>query len=440
MRNIMLAATAIVGISALTAGYANAQTTPQAEPVLTTDSFNSGQATGAAMAPATYTVRLRALLVFEGLYGTDSATKTAVGKNSQYYFGTYTRLYPKFDAKAANGLEYGATMEIRSNSGGVGSGGASTANTLFFRRYNGYLGTPTIGRFYVGPENNALARLAAGTTMEDFDFNGGFNGDAPAANNSNLTINFPYLRGASFYTTNKIVYLSPSFAGFTVGGSYEPSESVGETQPSTSAVLNPTTASIAGGVSRRRNTLDIAAQYKGSFGPVALTSFVGYITSGHIQDSAATAATVKFRDLKAYAGGFRMTIGPFAFGGIANAGDLNDNGNGTLLRQGQKKAQNFLAGFQYTVGPVIMGAQYVNQLSGGNYINSTNYAKSTLHDIGYSVGGAWDYAPGSTVFLNTLYSTRRQAGYNFVAGAATASNVGNTGQARGIAIGNSFKW
>ncbi len=433
MRNIILAATAIVGITALTAGIAQAQT---AEPGLTTDSFASGLATGATLAPGTIAVRLRAQMWVEMSYGTDSTTKTAAGKNSGVLLGSFVRLYPKFDAKAANGLEYGATLEVRMNSGA--GAGSSTANTMFARRYNGYVGTPAAGRLYFGPENNALARLAAGTTMEDFDYNGGFNGDVPAAINGATLLNWTSLRGAGFYTTNKVVYISPAFAGFSIGGSYEPSQSAGEAGLAAGGTLNPTSASVGSNNNLRRNTVDVAAQYKGSIGPVAITSFVGYITSGKVNDNLPVASNdAKYRNLSVLAAGARITFGNFAIGGTANGGNLTSNGGGGMERQGQKSGLDVITGVQYIIGPVIVGAQYVVNNTAGNY--SSNYARSMLHESGIVIGGAYDYAPGATLYASALYDQRHQTGYNFASG--TANNLSsNSVQGRAIQIGNTFKW
>ena len=436
MRKIMLAATALAGIASFTSQ------TLAAEPVLTTDSFNSGLATGAALAPGTITVRLRALLTNELSYATDSFSRTTTAKNSGVLLGSYIRLYPKFDAVAANGLEYGATLEARMNNGGLANTGSG--NTVFWRRYNGYVGTPSIGRFFFGAENNGLARLAAGTSMEDFDYQGGFNGDVPTAGNASTTLNFVSLRTSTFYTTNKLVYVSPAFAGFSAAASWEPSQSTGDAQAAnTYAAGNAVgiqTSSFAGGSAVRRNTMDISAQYKASFGPVALTSFVGYIQSGHVTDSTATAATRQFKDLKVLAAGARLTYGPFAVGGTVNGGDIDANGGGSLIRQGNKRGLNIIAGAQYIVGPVIMGVQYVNNDTAGNF--NPAFIRSNLHETGVIIGGAYDWAPGAVLFTSFEYAQRHQGGWNFGTASAATGNlkVGNSTQVRAIQIGNTFKW
>lgn len=436
MRTIILAASVLIGAGTC------AVDTFAAEPALATDSFNAGLATGATLAPGTVTVRLRTLLANELSYATDSFSRTATGKNSGVLLGAFVRIFPKFDAVAANGLEYGATLEVRMSDGAVGTTG--TGNTLFLRRYNGYVGTPTAGRLYFGPENNALGRLASGTSMEDFDYWGGFNGDVPTAGNAATTLNFVSLRTSRFYTTNKIVYISPSYAGFSVGGAWEPSQSTGDAQAANSnAATNAAgsqTSSFAGPQNLRRNTLDIAAQYKASLGPVAMTSFVGYLQSGHVVDNTATAVTRQFKDLKVLAAGARVTYGAIAVGGMVNAGDIDANGGGSLIRQGNKRGLNVIAGIQYIVGPVIMGVQYLNNDTAGNF--NPNFLRSNLHEVGVVVGGAYDWAPGATLYASFEYGQRHQGGWNFGTASASAGNLklGNATQVRALQIGNTFKW
>jgi hypothetical protein len=47
-------------------------------------------------------------------------TTGIAAKTQPYYMGEYARLYPAFDGETPNGVKYGASMEIRQNSGGTG--------------------------------------------------------------------------------------------------------------------------------------------------------------------------------------------------------------------------------------------------------------------------------------------------------------------------------
>ena len=83
---------------------------------------------------------------------------TGSNRLSNYGFEGYARLYPGFDGVAANGLKYGASLEIRQdNTFGAGGGadGSITGNDrtrglLYLRREWGYLGTDRFGTVRFG--------------------------------------------------------------------------------------------------------------------------------------------------------------------------------------------------------------------------------------------------------------------------------------------------
>src|SRR3954452_14601232 len=106
-------------------------------------------------------------------------------KLATYSFGEYARLYPGFDGIAANGLKYGASLEIRqdqnSGAGGGAFGSISQQNrargALYFRREWGYLGTDQIGTFRFGSIDQPSSLYMTGN-FENFN-DGGWNGDVP---------------------------------------------------------------------------------------------------------------------------------------------------------------------------------------------------------------------------------------------------------------------
>ncbi len=433
MKKLILAATALAGI----AGPAMA-----GDMMIGSDSFAAGLATGAALAPGEIKVRLGVQMWVEGSYETDTTTKVSAnqkqsttGKNSGVFLGSYIYMYPKFSAKAENGLEYGAMTEIRMNSGS--GAGSSSANTLYLKRYYGYVGTAELGRLYLGPWANAYGRLASGTTMEDFDYNGGFNGDYGNGVNSNANPNWTSLKSGGFYTSNQINYVSPSFSGFSFGFGWEPEQAAGEPAISSGGTLNPTTASYAGNSNLRRNTINVAAGYKGSVGPVAITSFVGYMTAGRVLDT--RPGDVQYKNFSALGTGARFTIGPVAFGGTINGG--NFQGTGGMERVGQKPAFDAIYGAQYILGQLIVGFQGIVNTSAGSYNAAT--PRNQLHEWGVAVGFGYDVAPGMALFGDVFYEHRHQYGYDFVAGGSAPTNAltqNNNIQGRGIQLGTTFMW
>ena len=117
---------------------------------------------------------------------TGQGTATGGNKQANYGFAEYARLYPGFDGIAANGLKYGANLEIRQDQSGGAGGGAHrqhlrqqtrTAPSLYFRRVWGYLGTDQLGTIRFGSTDQPTSLYMTGN-FENFN-NGGWNGDVP---------------------------------------------------------------------------------------------------------------------------------------------------------------------------------------------------------------------------------------------------------------------
>ena len=333
MRKLLLATVAVLGGSLGLAYEAKAQYVvgPMAGAALPTT---------AAPTPGTVTVRLNGRFRFYAYMANDSdvnnnasgtstgtvnaagvGTATGANKLANYGFAEFARLYPGFDGIAANGLKYGANLEIRQDQNSGAGGGAygsisQTSRTragLYFRRAWGYLGTNELGTIRVGSIDSASSLYMTGN-FENFN-DGGWNGDAPGFIAGNAQLTWPFADVGNLYTTNKIVYLSPQIFGFDAGVSFEPSTAAlnggnncGTGSPLGTNFVNPagTFTAAAGangqGVSgagcdrlssspsnaesgRRRNTFDGLLRYRGAFGPVGIAATAGYIGGGHVLDN-----------------------------------------------------------------------------------------------------------------------------------------------------------
>ena len=320
MRKLLLATVAALGASMGVATVADAQT--------------------ASPAPGTVTVRLNGRFRFYGAIISDrqadnnasgtatglqnaagQGTATGTAKQSNYVFGNYARLYPGFDGVAANGLKYGASLEIRqdqvSGAGGGSYGGISTANRarsgLYFRREWGYIGTDQLGTVRFGSTDQPSSLYMTGN-FENFN-DGGLNGDIPALISQNLTVTWPFADVGAYYTTTKAIYLSPQLYGLDFGVSYEPNtgnlsvnNNCGSGSPVGTNFVNPngTFTAAAGangqGVSgpgcdrlsssssntesgRCRNTVDALLRYRGTFGGFGIAATGGYIGGAHVLDN-----------------------------------------------------------------------------------------------------------------------------------------------------------
>jgi len=440
MRKIMLAATAIVGLTGLTAG-ANAQMPNQ--PIVS-DSFGLNGNGGDYPAPGTVTVRFRARVVTEYGYGSDNGTtgkgtngKTNGSKDGGQYLGTAVRMYPGVDGALANGLKYGGAIELRIAGGGTGG---STSNTPYVRRASLYVASPTWGKFIVGQIDGALSQLYNIGPIEGFDWTGTANGSNSFAN-GNTVPTWPFWENGGAYINNKFVYLTPNFYGIDAGVSYEPTQTTNDTNcGQASATGCPTQSSVPGNVNVRRNTVEVAARYKGSFGPVAANVEVGYVGAGKVNNSTALPTTVQYKPLSVFDAGVTLAFAGFTVGGHYIGGAMNPVGNGGygMKFNGQKNMQAFLVGAQYAWSVFTAGINFQNQWSGGIYNAAAPLNNNLLHESSIGTGAAWDWAPGSTAYVSAVYATRHQVGVDLLN--ATPGAFNNSTQARWIVVGNVFRW
>ncbi len=431
MRKILMAATAMFSVGML-AHQAQAQGMP-AQPD-TTDSFTAGQVSNGAGAPApgTVTVTLRFKNWTDVGYGSDSGTvgKLTTGKpngskNQNFQVQDYFRIYPNLSATAANGLGYGANIQIRQNSSTTGSTGA---NTLYVRNAKVYASLPSVGTIWAGQASMAITQFMVGT-QEDFDVNGGWNGDAPDFLSGGTTMSWPFPEDGGTYTVNRLVYISPKFAGFDFGFSYEPSYSTAAAGAnSTSQAGGPILTTTPGGADTRKNTFDVAARYTGSFGPVATVIEGGYWGSGVVGNSTGPQA---YKGLSVGDAGVKFVMGPLEVGAHYDWGTVAGAAY-QPLKAGARKESAFIGGAEYTIGQGIVGVQYINSITSGNVVQTAN----GMHEVGIAVGGSYAYAPGAEAYLSVLYGVRHQAGVDLLNGVAGAYNNNTT--SRAIGIGNLF--
>lgn len=488
MRKLLLASVAALAATMGAAAYADAQTVDM-------DNSTDGQA---FPTPGNVTVRLNGRFRFyAGVLdqggartsnfapgvaapaGAISNATTSQGSNrlSNYSFLNYARLYPGFDGVAANGLKYGASLEIRQdNAFGAGGGAAGsvsgqdrTRGALYFRREWGYVGTDKFGTLRLGSSDNPASLYLTGT-FENYN-DGNWNGDVfdmmPGADQ----LTWPFADVGNNYSTTKAVYLSPQFHGVDFGLSYEPStagiggNNSGGCAPTPSpgnftapgvsvatlgcdALASTSTADIT----RRKNTGEALIRYRGTLGPIGVAATAAYTGSGRVLDSASPAAKltrVRYEDISEGDFGLAVTYAGFLVGGNYEFGRYNvpaGGGPGGLVPKGQPNSSAYIAGVSYTVGPVIVGASYIDSISTGDVATATGIGLAAgsrrggqRREQGASAGGTYSIAPGLSLFLSYLYAQRKQNGFNFLTN-ASGSTAGNKINSQVLALGTSFAW
>lgn len=365
------------------------------------------------------------------MVGGDSLNRAGGNKSGSVLFGEYARLYTGFRGTAANGLQFGAYLEIRQN-GSPALGASTGAATLIFRRETAYI-KGGWGQLRFGQTDGASGLFLTGT-FENFDA-GGWNGDLPTLFSSNAVLVWPFEDTSSYYGTSKVVYLSPRFGGFDFGLAYEPNATgSGEANCSSAFVSGagggcPQLSTITGPASAqfRRNMFDAVGRYTGTLGPVAVTATLGGLAAGHVNNISGPAS-----DPSIVQTGITLSFGGFAVGGNALAGNIN--GSFVPLPKGGRHEIAWVAGASYATGPFIIGTA-VNVT---NYQGAVGAGLDGRRELGVAAGGTYAWGPGASLFLSMLYGQRHQVGYDFASGAPGAAS--NNTRAFGMTIGNSFNW
>jgi hypothetical protein len=364
-------------------------------------------------------------------------------------FTSNTRLQPGFDGVAANGLQYGAYVELRddqktANIAGNYATTASTPASLNSTAFSAYTGTTnsdiqqrTRGTFYlysdfgyigskygivkVGQQSTSSAMFLTGT-MENFADGGwhGTQGTAQQLNNGWYSVNNSISAGRL-----SIQYLSPQIYGFDASFTFAPNEN-SETQWSgcTLGVAGPgcnelTTSTDPNSWGRTVNWIDVALRYRGTFGPVGLAVEGGGIYAGTVKPGFGSAAATpfnRFKPVEQFLGGAQVSYGGLLTGAHIEVGNTDYQQQPEF--KGTKPAISYIGGASYTIGALTFGAQYLYAL------NSQHISSTFVHNQvaqGPFVGAQYILAPGLLVYAGYNYAMLRQIGFNFVTNTAATS-------------------
>ncbi|CAH2602950.1 Porin [Rhodovastum atsumiense] len=456
MRTILLAGVAVLGVVPVTLSPARAQLQTQypytpptgATPVSTPGAGTAvpTYTTNPPLAPSNVTVRLAGRLTTVFAAASDSGRNNPSlngSKTASYQFYEYARLYPSFDAVAANGLKFGAFLEIRQDNavaaGGAAGGTSISASNnargaLYFRRETGYFGTDQLGFLRFGATDQPTSLFITGTS-ENFNA-GGWNGDT-AFFSGNTIPTWPFEDVGNLFTTTKLVYVSPKFSDVVdFGISYEPNTGACPVaQTGCDALSSSPTASDA---ARRRNTIDAVLRARSAIGPVGIAATLGTIQSGNVQYNGTTTPSVgPYDGLSIIDVGLQATYGGFAVGGHFLSGRVN--GQWALVPSAGRDAVAYVVGGSYAFGPAIVGVQVFNYQSAGAWTPQRVGVARSRNEYGIAAGGTLTVAPGAYLFLSYLYGHRHQAGVDLLTGATGVSSNNNT-RAQAISLATQFRW
>jgi outer membrane protein OmpU len=280
-------------------------------------------------------------------------------------FSNRLRLRITPTAKADNGLEYGARLRIRA----AGPGNTVTADRAYIFA-NGTFGSVQAGTInglsdeygVIGPNVDGISGSPDGFWATFY------NGALPYVMGSLRTLE-------SGDNGTKLVYLTPVFSGFQLGGAYTPK--YGNVNTSIDRRKGSTTYADMG---------EVQAYYKGAVGPVGLEGSVAY----QFADADVSAT----KNLSSIHAGLNVSYGSLVVGGsYANSGKSGYSTRAT----GIANQQVWIVGAQYTIGPVILAGTYTDGRGISSAGGTTSAANARAHL--YQAGVTYTIAPGLTTGL-----------------------------------------
>jgi hypothetical protein len=411
--------------------------------------------TNAVPTPGNIVIRLNGKIEADFVASFTSLDHVGSAKLNPVMIGSYMRLYPGFDGMAANGLRYGASIELRENfnnanatgnttPSGSGSGNTST-QTVFVRRSFTYLANDQFGIVRLGVSDGVQGLMDNGVfTSQNWDagvgnFNGGTN---QALMPGNAQVPFVWLSQAGAeYGSNKIVYLSPQFFGFDFGVDYAPNPGNGfQINGTTCAAANANCVNVASGgdLSKWLNKVTVGARYQGVFGAIDVKAYGTYTTAGKQGGTGvvggATAAA-KYDNLSFINAGAAVSSMGFTVAADWVGGAVNSLSQYGMRPSGGVSMSATVAGVTYVNGPLTLGAE-VGLIDGQGATQLVG--KSQRHEFEVAFGGNYAVAPGLAIVGEYLYEQRHQGGFDFASGTAGALTRDVKGQA--FLLGTVLSW
>lgn len=377
MRKILLATTAVVATAVLGLADASAQQAP--------------------------TVRVGGYFRFNYAFtdqdqgvGANRST-TSLGKSD---FTSDTEIHVIVEGKAANGISYGSTIEVQVDQNRQSTPTTATKTALDIDEMYVWVSSPTAGQLRFGDEDGVVLGAMANGFVTTFG-TGGVDGDA-WDNVVGGNYRPAYIAGGYLNDSTKVIYTSPQFFGFDFGASFGFNDAEGE--DSGCETFGPgcdRAGSYPYGTPRRKNELQAALRYRGSFAGVGLAATAGFIGSDVTKNTTGESAD----GLAVGVFGLQAT----AYGATVGANyAVGQSGTGlTPLTAGvdDRNLQNLFIGAAYTIRALTVGANANWQTSAGSTTNA-----AARKDQIWSVGANYALAPGLALVAEYTTGTTKENG------------------------------
>ncbi len=171
---------------------------------------------------------------------------------------------------------------------------------MYVKRAYGYIGTEQAGFVRLGQTDSAFTLLQTGV-LEGFGDGAQWNIDGgiiQAMPTNAVPSTFVYADTSKLYATDKIVYLSPTIDGFSMGVGFEPNSNglkqgtanCAAGAPLTTAPLSPRPTSATESATERRNTIDAALMYAETVDGFATKANFGILNAAPVKYTGASDA------------------------------------------------------------------------------------------------------------------------------------------------------
>ena len=429
MRKILLGTTAVVGAALLAPEMAAAQQAPtvriggyfrayygytqQTSP----HSTGVGSPAQAAGVTSAQVVPVLGAPVVSSTGNGQFPAAIASSRTGHHDFSTDAEIHVFVNGKTANGLTYGAVVEIQTdnNEGAYRPARRSqTSKTMLdIDEMYAFIASPTLGQIRFGDEDGPFGGLLNAGWVTNFGSGGVYGDWEDFTIRPNRTITSPGGVGDN----SKIIYLSPQFFGFDAGVSWAFNEGEGGDTGCLQDFAGPfcDRAYASTGVSAfgrghasligRRNELQLMGRWRGNVGPVGIAASGGGMISTAVNELTTTGTQVEaLRDPQVWQAGLQATAYGFTLGGTYMRGNTNFFYIPTF--RGDKNMQQFFVGASYTAGPFTIGANtfWGNYAGSAGFTFNTNTgaitsttARQGQRRNAYSIGANYRIAPGLDV-------------------------------------------
>ena len=482
MRKILLGTTAVIGAALLAPtgafaqdGGGGARVSPLVNPNAP-DGASYGRTGGPALQPGDITVRVggyfaawyshvtqsnpnstNALVAVNGnssngsSVGTNTAspqTTNGSAKTGKNDFSSDAEIHIYVDGKSANGLRYGAVLELSFN-GNEGTGVASGARTYalktagFIDEYYAYAAFPGLGQIRFGDEDGAFGLMATGV-VTGFGTGGVYGSWQNNVIRPNRTTTSPGDLGDN----TKIIYLSPQLYGFDFGASLALNSNGGANNgcnlsyatfscDRTYAYTGATGNRIQpySDVPQRRLENQVVLRYRTEIAGVGLAAHFAHIGWSAIRDMTVSGTVVStLRPGNVWSAGLQASAYGFTLGGNFQWGQANYFWGSQ--ERGDQNMWQWNVGATYTTGPFTIGSNAFwgnyagangftfNQTTGA-YAKATTAATNAQRRSGIAVGANYRLAPGMDLVAEYVRHRVFEKGNN-IPGSASGDGVASS--------------